>query len=94
MIKVVESNTINNKGIKSIQTRIIEVPSWKFIIDVFTEEDNHELYSFIDVDGRYEGVIRPKLSKINNLVYDNTKLTCDVILFNNHVVKKTIEKYS
>ncbi|WP_195618774.1 hypothetical protein [Clostridium paraputrificum] len=94
MIKVVESNTINNKGIKSIQTRIIKVPSWKFIIDIFTEEDNYELYSCRDINGRYEGVIRPKLSKISSLVYDNTKLSCNIILFNKNIVKKTIEKYS
>lgn len=91
MIKIIETNFLNRKEVEFFQSRVIEVPSWKFIIDIFTEEDNCELYSCRDINGRYEGVIRPKLSKINNLVYDNTKLSCDIVLFNNNIVKKLIQ---
>lgn len=88
MVKIIETNYDKI----SFQSRVIEVESWEYIIKQFTAEEIKHPKTFKDVyRNKYLGVIRPKLSKIENLKYDESRLMCDVILFNKERYKKLIE---
>lgn len=104
MIKVIETHVMitddnkikrmkydNEYNPNIFQSRVIEVESWDKVIEIFTSERYDECEQFTDIFGRYEGSLRQRESKIENLNYDNGRLTCIV---NTHKcrVQKLIER--
>jgi hypothetical protein len=78
MIKIIETNLNND----SFQSRVIEVESWKYIIDQFINDEKICTKIHKDIfNSGYIGVIRPMLSCIENLKYDDKRLSCDIIYY-------------
>lgn len=90
MIKVIETNY--NSQSNYFQSRVIEVDSWEYIIDIFLQDEVIDWKDFDSLDeGYYYGLIRPLKSHIYDLKYDNNKLSCKVELYNKTIIHKFIE---
>lgn len=88
MIKIIETN-INDED---FQSRIIEVPSWEYVIDLFEQEDVEYPKTFTSIIGNYYGVIRPRFSKIHNLKYTDIRLCCGVETYDKVIITKLIQR--
>jgi len=91
MIKVIETNLSldENENILDHQSRVIEVESW----DSFIEEiKNGETICRKSILGCLDGCSIPKKSKVENLIYDDIHLSCDVINYLGMKTKKLIYK--
>lgn len=89
-IKIIEINVFED--FSSFQSRIIEVESWDYIINLFTSaEENTRPDVFNDIfNSKSTGVILPRQSRIENLQYDDFRLSCDVICHTRN--KKLIQR--
>jgi hypothetical protein len=78
MPKVIETNLVLNdeNQAKSFQSRVIEVDDWLGFVD---EIFNCHTVSRQAALGHLEGVTIPRSSKVENLLYDDFTLSCDVI---------------
>jgi hypothetical protein len=78
MIKVIETNLSLNSDdiIQDFQSRVIEVESWESFIN---EIEQAKTISRISVMGCLEGASIPREAKVENLIYDDFHLSCDVI---------------
>lgn len=93
MIKIIETNLMLDDKLNNFQSRVIEVESWEYVIEQFTSEDIKHPETHYDIYGRYSGTIVPRFAQIENLEYDENRLTCDVVIFNGRRTKKLIERY-
>ncbi|MGU8921452.1 hypothetical protein ACV3UV_12145 [Clostridium perfringens] len=91
MIQIIETNLMINDKLNNFQSRVIEVESWDYIIKQFTSEDIKNPKVHYDIYNRYSGVIVPRAAKIENLKYNNYRLTCDILTSNGRKTKKLIE---
>ncbi len=90
MIRIIETN-LNDC---SFQSRVIDVESWQYVIDQFIPNYGELTCPRIhrDTFTGYEGVIRPRFSKVENLNCEEYgRLMCDVIIFGNMRTKKLIQ---
>lgn len=89
-IKIIETNVFED--FSSFQSRVIEVESWDYIINLFTSaEENTKPDVFDDIfNSKSTGVILPRQSRIENLQYDDFRLSCDVICYTRN--KKLIQR--
>lgn len=91
MIRIIETN-LNDC---SFQSRVIDVESWQYVIDQFVPDCVGLTYPKIHRDTftkGYEGVIRPRFSKVENLNCEEYgKLMCDAITYNGMRTKKLIQ---
>ena len=91
MIRIIETNYNE----VSFQSRIIDVESWQYLIDLFAPIEVELTYPKVyeDIYGRCSGVIRPRYSKVENLNIDNKchRVMCDIVTFNGMRSKKLIE---
>ena len=80
MIKVIETNLSvvldeGNTIIKDHQSRVIEVDSWKeYVLEIMNEES----VSRKCILGSLHGNTLPNNAIVDNLVYDDNHLSCDV----------------
>lgn len=81
MIKVIETNlSVNLDGeIKDHQSRVIEVESWEEYVQEIRNEEFIERKSII---GNLHGKTIPSDVIVDNLVYDDKHLSCDI--YNRH----------
>lgn len=94
MIKVIETNISLNPNydydiIIDHQSRVIEVESWEDFINEIKEAKTVIRNSYI---GNMEGTTLPRESKIENLVYDDFHLSCNVLNWLGHKSKKLVFK--
>lgn len=78
MVKIIETNISMNYSNEIIdhQSRIIEVSSWNEYIEEIKTRKTISRKSFL---GNLIGVTIPKMAIVENLVYDDFHLSCDVI---------------
>lgn len=91
MAKIIETNLIfdDNNNLRDFQSRMIEVDSWEYVIDLFESDDSDDKIFYADYSYNMMGVLRPKGSKIENMKYTERKLMCDVIRSSSFGVSKT-----
>ena len=77
MIQIIETNLFmdNNNNITDHQSRVIEVESWDKFID---EIKNCRCVMRSAVLGSLYGNTVPRSSKVENLIYDEKHLSCDI----------------
>lgn len=91
MIKIIETNYSERSN--SFQSRVIQVKSWKEVIDTFENYDSSkEIKNYVDIYNRYEGTMIPRQCKVRNLKYDEDRLYCEVVKSFGDVSKKLIER--
>jgi len=90
MVKIIETNfQLHNN---SFQSRVVEVESWEYIINLFKQDEVNKVDNFQDVyNNYYEGVIRPKFSKIKDLKIEDDRLTCKVVIYDGRESMKLIQ---
>ncbi|MDM0660013.1 hypothetical protein QTH47_12885 [Clostridium perfringens] len=93
MIQIIETNLMIDDKLNNFQSRLIEVESWDYVIKQFISKDVKNLKVHCDIHNRYVGEIVPRAVKIENLKYNDYRLTCDVIRFDGKRIKKLIELF-
>jgi len=75
MIKIIETHLSldNDNIIRDHQSRVIEYDSW----DEYIELIKSEKYKL--VNGTMDGCILPRSAKVENLIFDDFHLSCDVL---------------
>lgn len=89
MIKVIETNLSidNENNIVDHQSRVIEVGSWEEFIN---EIKNAETVSRKSCIGNLHGSTIPRQARVENLIYDDDHLSCDVYNFTGAKTKKLV----
>lgn len=90
MIKIIETNLILNPVTNEIsdhQSRVVEISNW---YDIIQEIKDGKTVIRSSVLGNLHGNTVPRESKIENLVYDDKHLSCDIITFDKCKTKKLI----
>jgi len=86
MVKIIETNLlIQNGEIIDHQSRVIEVESWE---DFINEIKNSKTIIRNSCLGNSPGCIIPKQSRIENLIYDDIRLSCDIYNYEGVKTKK------
>lgn len=86
MVKVIETNlSIDGNLIKDHQSRVMEVESWESFVNEIKEKKTTIRNSCL---GNLSGCTIPRESKIENLIYDEVHLSCDVYNFVGNKTKK------
>ena len=93
MIQIIETDLMLDKKLNNFQSRVIEVESWAYVIEKFTSDDVVNPKNHYDIHNRYSGVIVPRMAVIENLEYDDNRLSCDVLTYNGHKIRKLIERF-
>lgn len=76
MVKVIETNlSMNGDIVMDHQSRIIEVDSWDSYVDEFKHIKPVSRNSIL---GSLHGYSLPSQSKVENLIYDECHLSCDI----------------
>lgn len=76
MLKVIETNlSMDGEIIKDHQSRVIEVESWEVYVK---EVQNKETNIRSAILGHLSGCTIPRCSKVENLIYDEKHLSCDI----------------
>lgn len=84
MVRIIETNLIfdGDKNLRDHQSRVVFADSWQNYIDEYLNYNGECVNKFkIDITNSETGVIGnsiPKQCKIENLVYDNLHLSCDI----------------
>lgn len=91
MIRVIETNLSMDyeNNIKDHQSRVIEIDSWEEFIDEIINAKTVLRNSSI---GSLHGCTIPRQSKVENLIYDDIHLSCDVYNFAGMKTKKLVYK--
>ena len=86
MIKIIETNlSMEGDIIKDHQSRVIETDSWEGFID---EIKTHKFVMRTAILGSLYGNTVPRSSKVENLIYDDKHLSCDVYNYANMKTRK------
>ena len=93
MIQIIETNLMLNEKLNNFKSRVIEVESWDYVIEQFVSKDIVCPKVHYDIHNRYSGVIVPRMAVIENLEYDDNKLSCNVLTYNGHKIRKLIERF-
>ena len=93
MIQIIETNLMLDKKLNNFQSRVIEVESWDYVVEQFTSDDVVTPKTHCDIHNRYSGVIVPRMAVIDNLEYDDNRLSCNVLTCNGHKIRKLIERF-
>ena len=88
-MKIVETNIIyEGLTFYDHQTRVLEIPSWEEYCDLFRN------YKGTPAGDKYKciynqlsGYVLPKNATIENLIYDDFHLSCDVINYEGQITK-------
>jgi hypothetical protein len=91
MIKVIETNLYldHEDNIKDHQSRVIEVESWDDFINEVKEAKCITRSAYL---GSMYGVTIPRSAKVENLIYDDFHLACDVYNYAGQKTKKLCYK--
>lgn len=89
MIKIIETN-LHEDGF--FQSRVIEVESWDYVINLFTNDTMKGIKCYKSILGNYIGEIRPRRILVTKLVYNYDRLYCEFRIFNNKLIKKFIQR--
>ncbi|WP_303984221.1 hypothetical protein [Niallia circulans] len=92
MIKVIETNLSVNFATNEIvdhQSRVVEVSSWE---DLIMEIQSGKTVIRNSVIGSLHGNTIPKESKVENLIFDEKHLSCDITIYDGSKTKKLIYK--
>jgi uncharacterized protein (DUF4213/DUF364 family) len=78
MVKVIETNLIigTDNEMKDFQSRVIEVDNWSDFVKEIQECNTVNRFAVL---GNLCGVTMLRSSKVENLIYDDSKLSCDVL---------------
>lgn len=90
MIKVIETNLSLdnvNDDIKDHQSRVIEVEDWNSFIDEISKGETVIRNSVL---GCMSGATIPKQAKVENIIYDDKHLSCDVYNYAGAKTKKLV----
>lgn len=87
MVKIIETNLSldNENNIRDFQSRVIEAESWDSFID---EIKNGKTVLRNSILGSMSGCTLPRQSKIEELIYDDRHLSCNVINYAEQKTKK------
>lgn len=92
MIQIIETNLMLDEKLNNFQSRVIEVESWDYVVEQFTSSDVVNPKGHYDIHNRYSGAIVPRMAVIENLEYDDNRLSCNV-LHNGRKMRKLIERF-
>lgn len=93
MVQIIETNLMIDEKINNFQSRVIEVESWDYVIEQFISKDIVSPKIHYDINNRYSGVITPRMAVIENLEYDNNRLSCNVLTYDKRRIRKLIERF-
>ena len=87
MVKVIETNiSIDDNGeYRDHQSRIIEVTSWQ---DMIEEVSQNKAVARNSYYGGMSGCTIPRMAKVENLIYDDNHLWCDITTYNGLKTRK------
>lgn len=88
MVKIIETNlSMADDLIKDHQSRVIEVESWETFVNEIKEKKTITRNSCL---GSLYGCTIPRESKVENLIYDEFHLSCDVYNYRGNKTKKLV----
>ena len=87
MNRIIETNiSIDDKGqIADHQSRIIQVESWESYIEEIKSGETKYRMSYL---GNVHGCSLPKFCRVDNLVFDDFHMSCNVWNYANMLTKK------
>lgn len=91
MIKVIETNLSMDyeNNIRDHQSRVIEIDNWEEFVDEIKNAKTVSRNSYI---GSMDGCTIPRQSKVENLIYDDLHLSCDIYNSTGMKSKKLVYK--